>query len=88
MGHGYRVETRIVLWRGEDVLKVPLTALFRDGADWALFVEEDGRARRRPVELGQSNGLDAEITAGIDAGARVVLHPSDRVIDGVRLGER
>ncbi len=88
LGHGYRVETRVVLWQGEDVLKVPLTALFRNGADWALFVEEDGRARRREVELGQSNGLEAQIIKGISAGDRVVLHPSDRVVEGVRLSER
>jgi HlyD family secretion protein len=31
LGHGYRVEVRVVLWEGSDVLKVPLTALFRDG---------------------------------------------------------
>lgn len=88
LGHGYRVETRIVLWRGEDVLKVPLTSLFRERGNWSLFVEEDGHARRRRVELGQSNGLEAEIIGGIQAGDRVVLHPSDRVVDGVRLGPR
>lgn len=88
LGHGYRVETRIVLWQGEDVLKVPLTALFRDGEDWALFVEEGGRARRRHVELGHSNGLEAEITSGVSDGERVVLHPSDRIVEGVRLTAR
>jgi HlyD family secretion protein len=88
LGHGYRVEARIVLWRGENVVKVPLTALFRDGGDWALFVEEDGRARRRAVELGHSNGLEAEIAGGVEAGARVILNPSDRIADGVRLRER
>jgi len=88
LGHGYRVEVRIVLWRGQDVLKVPLTALFRDGADWAVFADEDGRARRRSVTLGHSNGLDAEIAAGLTAGERVVVHPSDRVVEGVHLRPR
>lgn len=88
LGHGYRVETRIVLWRDDDVFKVPLTALFRDGTNWALFVEEDGRARRRIVELGQSNGLEAQIATGLTIGERVVLHPSDRVVDGVLIEAR
>lgn len=88
LGHGYQVETRIVLWRGENVLKVPLTTLFRDGAAWALFVEESGRARRREVVPGQSNGFEAQMIEGIRAGERVVLHPSNRVVEGVRLGAR
>jgi HlyD family secretion protein len=88
LGHGYRVEARVVLWRGEDVLKVPLTAMFRDGAEWAVFVEENGRARRRSIEPGHNNGIEAEIAGGLSAGERVVLHPSDRIVDGVRLTER
>ena len=88
LGHGYQVETRVVLWESEDALAVPLTALFRDGDRWALFVEEDGRAILRHVETGQKNGVVAEIREGIEAGESVVLHPSDRVSDGVRIKSR
>lgn len=88
LGHGYRVEARIVLWEGEDVLKVPLNALFRDGDAWAVFVETEGRAMKRRVEPGRQNGLHSEIRAGLQADERIVLHPSDRVVDGVRLTAR
>jgi HlyD family secretion protein len=96
LGHGYRVETRIVLWRGEDVVKLPLTALFRprarDGSEadpgWAVFVEEGGRARLRAVTRGHANGLEVEVASGVEPGQRVVLHPSDRVADRVRITER
>jgi HlyD family secretion protein len=88
LGHGYRVEPRIVLWESDDVLKVPLPALFRDGADWAVFADHDGRAKLQHVDLGHDNGVEAQITAGLDAGDRVVLHPSARVTDGVRIVAR
>ena len=88
LGHGYQVETRVVLWDSDDVLAVPLTALFRDGEQWAMFVEEGGRAVLRHVEVGQKNGVFAEIREGIEAGETVVLHPSDRVSDGVRIASR
>jgi len=88
LGHGYRVEVRIVLWEGAEVLKVPLTALFRDGIQWALFVAEAGRARRRHVELGHRNDLETEITRGVEAGAQVVLHPSDRIADDTLIAPR
>ncbi len=56
LGHGYRVEPRIVLWESSDVLRVPLSALFRQGDKWAVFVEQGGRAELREVEIGQGNG--------------------------------
>jgi HlyD family secretion protein len=88
LGHGYRVEPRIVLWEADDVLKIPLPALFRDGERWAVFVDDGGRARLRHVELGRDNGLEAEVVKGLEAGQRVVLHPGDRVSDGVRVVAR
>ena len=88
LGHGYRVEPRIVLWESNDVLRVPLSALFRQGDKWAVFVDRDGRAELREVEIGQGNGLEAELRAGLEAGERVVLHPGDRVSPGARLAQR
>lgn len=85
LAHGYQVDARIVLAERQDVIKVPLTALFRDGPDWAVFVADRGRARLRQVVLGESTRSEAEISAGIDAGEYVVLHPSDRIADGVRI---
>lgn len=88
LGHGYRVEPRIVLWESPDVLRVPLSALFRQGDKWAVFVARDRRAELRVVAIGQDDGLQAEVRAGLEAGERVVLHPADRVSPGVRLAER
>jgi len=88
MGDGYRVEARVVVWRGEDVLRVPVTALFRDGDEWRVFVVEGRRARLREVALGHRGAGSAEVTAGIEPGERVVLFPSDRLRDGARVRVR
>ena len=88
LGHGYQVTVRVVLWEGSDVRKLPLTALFRHGDQWAVFVEQDGRARLRVIELGQRTGLEAEVIEGVEPGERVVLSPSDRISDGVRIRAR
>ena len=88
LGHGYRVETRIIVWKGANVLKTPLGALFRRGDAWAAFVEENGRARLRPVEVGRTNGREAQVLDGLREGERVILHPSDRVKNGVRIVAR
>ena len=88
LGHGYQLEVRIVLWEGDNVLRVPLSALFREGSDWAVFVEREGRAEKRLVKPGRQNGLESEILEGLEAGERIVLYPSDRVVEGVGLAAR
>jgi HlyD family secretion protein len=88
LGHGFRVEPRIELWSAPDVLKVPLSALFREGQDWKVFREEGGRAVAVPVDVGHDNGLEAEIRKGLEAGQRVVVHPSERVVAGGRITQR
>ena len=88
LGDAYRVEVRVVVWQEDDVLKVPVGALFRLGNDWAAFVVEDDRARLRIVELGQRNNEDGEIDGGLEAGQAVVLHPPDTLTDGARLTPR
>jgi HlyD family secretion protein len=84
LGDAYRVEARVVLW-SDDVLKVPVSAVFRRGDNWSVFVVEGRRARRRDVELGHRGQLEVEILAGVKAGERVVRHPSNEVEDGRRV---
>ena len=88
LGHGFRVEARIVLWENEAALQLPLTALFRDGGKWAVFAMEDGRARLRHISVGRRNHLAAEIEGGLKEGEQVVGHPGDRISDGARVEAR
>jgi HlyD family secretion protein len=85
LGDGWRVEARITTWRGADVVTVPVSALFRDGEQWAVYVVEAGRARLRHVEIGHRNDDAAEVRGGLTEGQRVILHPSERVSDGTRV---
>lgn len=88
LGHGYRVQARIILAEQKDVLKVPHAALFRDGDRWAVFVMEDGTARLRHVELGLQNAIEAEVVDGLSEGEPVVMQPGDRVSEGALLRQR
>ena len=88
LGHGYRVIARVVIWHSDDVLQVPLGALFREGDNWAVFVVADGRAERRLVTIGERNLHAARVLEGLKVGDQVVLHPSDRVHDGVKITPR
>lgn len=88
LGHGFRVETRIVLWESDNALKVPLSALFRVGERWAVFTTTKDRARRRFVTIRRRNDLEAEVTGGVNEGERVVVHPTERIEGGVRVVQR
>jgi HlyD family secretion protein len=88
LGHGFRVEPQIVLWESDDVLRIPLSALYREGDEWRVFREDAGRAVATPVRIGHTNGLEAEVLAGLEPGQRIVVHPGDRVADGARISAR
>lgn len=85
LGDGYRVEVAITIWAADDVLTVPVSAVFRRGDAWAVYLDQGGHAKLTPVEVGRRNQDRAQILSGLDAGARIILHPSDRVTDGVEL---
>jgi HlyD family secretion protein len=88
LADGFRVELRVVLWEGEEVLQVPTGSLFRNDDDWVVFAVEGGRARLRKVEIGRQGGLVAEVLSGLEEGDRVILHPGDSVVDGLRVDSR
>jgi HlyD family secretion protein len=85
LGDGYRVEGRIVVWQADNVLQVPVSALFRRGSSWSLFVVENGVARLCDVEIGQRTPFEAEVRSGLEEGAEVITHPSNQIQDGMRV---
>lgn len=88
LGDGYRVKAQIVTHQKLDALQIPASAVFRRDSGWAVFRVEGGLARLSPVQIGLSTQRRVEITEGLEPGARVVLHPSDRIHDGVKVKVR
>jgi HlyD family secretion protein len=85
LSDGYRVEAHIVVWDAADVLQIPGSAVFRHDSGWATFRVVAERAVLTPLEIGERTPSSVEVKRGLRAGDRVVLHPSDRVGDGVRV---
>jgi HlyD family secretion protein len=88
LGHGFRVETQIVVWQAEDTLIVPSSALFRSRNAWAVFVVVDGTAQLRAIQIGPNNGIIAQVTDGLTESDRVILYPSSGLSDGMSVAER
>lgn len=88
LGHGFSVFLRVVEWESDSALQVPLGALFRVGDGWAVFVLDGNVARERAITLGQRGARMAEVLEGLEAGERIITHPSDAVADGVTVVDR
>ena len=88
MGDAYQLDTRITVFTRDDATIIPSGALFRVGESWNVYVLSDGRAQRRAVELLRGSGRLAAVTAGIQPGDQVIVYPSDRITDGVRVQSR
>jgi HlyD family secretion protein len=88
LGHGFRVNVRVVVWEDGNALTAPSSALFRDDGEWAAFTVEKGRARKRTITVGRNNGVQAQILDGLADGATVIEYPGDRLKDGALVGER
>lgn len=83
LGADYRVRVKIFTDSRSDVLKVPLSAVFRapDGGR-RVFTVRDGIAHLIPVEVGLINDAEVEILEGIQAGEQVILTPETSLEDG------
>lgn len=88
LGHGYRVDVAVEVWSSDDVLKSPMTAIFKQDQAWSVYRVERGRARLRRIKLGQMNGREAQVLSGLEAGDWLIEHPSSRIEDGVRVKQR
>jgi len=98
LGDGYRVVARVLTREAEDATLVPVSALFplpADGAAaagaepaaprMAVFVVQEGRARRVPVVLEARGATHAWVKEGLQAGAQVVVYPPATLADGARV---
>ncbi len=88
LGHGFRVRADIVIWDGDQVLRLPMSTVFKSADGWSVYRVEGGRAKLRPVQLGQMNGQLAEVKAGVSDGDVLVQHPSSSLFDGAKVKAR
>lgn len=96
LGDRYRLETKTVIWSGENVLVIPLSALFRCEPDnnqvisntWCTFVVQNNKAQKREIEVSQRNNFEAVIETGLKEKEQVILHPNEQIKSGIRVKNR
>ncbi len=85
LGDGYRVIAHVILWKEQNVLRVPSNAITIDGADTTIVEVVDDKAYRRTVHIVKQTRDYAHIVEGIAEGARIVLNPPATLKTGTRV---
>ena len=66
-----------------DAVLLPVGAIIHEGsAGFILTIDGEGRARRRKVDVGITNGADAEILSGLSKGEMVIVRGQETLPDG------
>lgn len=74
---GMRASAAVLVGRFEQVLTLPVEAVFYEGSTPVCYVWRNNRSESRVVELGPGDGRDVIIESGLEAGERVLLsHPA------------
>ncbi|MGI9265022.1 MAG: efflux RND transporter periplasmic adaptor subunit [Gammaproteobacteria bacterium] len=66
----------------EDALLVPAEAVLAEDSSSAVYVVEDGVARRRPISIGLSSDAGIEVLSGLDGTESVIVVGQTSVKDG------
>lgn len=85
VGSTFHVDLIFKVRETSNALKVPVGALFRDGSSWAVYINQDGRARKTDVVIEGLGAQEASIKSGLKEGQLVLVYPGDLVKDGSRI---
>ncbi|MBL3825367.1 MULTISPECIES: efflux RND transporter periplasmic adaptor subunit [unclassified Marinobacter] len=88
LGDGYRVDAEFLLWRSDNVLQVPESAIFVSDGQHQVFRVVDNRAVLTNVSVGRTNGFHTVIQDGLGEADRVVRHPDRQLEDGSQIRVR
>jgi len=85
LGDGYRVDAEFLLWRSDNVLQVPESAIFVTDGQHQVFRVVDDIAVLTDVSVGRTNGFHTVIQEGLTEADNVVRHPDRQLEDGSRI---
>lgn len=68
-----RAEARIVLGNVDDVIAVPIQAVFQEGRSSYVYCPKGSKFARTEVKVGRRSSTFAQIVSGLDAGDTVLL---------------
>jgi HlyD family secretion protein len=88
LGDAFRIEAEIIIDSAENVLVVPLSALFRQNQQWSVYKIVDDVTQLQKVEIGKRNDRYAEIKNGLQENDEIVLYPGNKISDNIKISRK
>jgi multidrug efflux pump subunit AcrA (membrane-fusion protein) len=86
LGVGFSVDVRFIMYREDQKIAVPKTALYKDGGRDMLWVLRDGKAAAIEVSLGMELRTETVVEAGLASGDAVVTDANNAALkQGARI---
>jgi len=79
---GMFAQVQVVAAQKPDAVLVPKEAIVQQAGNQIVFVNDNGRATARPVQLGMTDDKSAEILSGVATGEQVVVVGQNGLRDG------
>lgn len=79
---GMIARVRLVRRKFEDAIAVPLFSVIRRADGYHVFVEQDGQAVQRDIELGVYDFSKVQVTEGLEPGDRLIIRGQRNLVAG------
>ncbi len=79
---GVTASVRIITYQNPSALVIERKDILREGENAFVYVVQEKTAKKHPVTLGRPQGLDVEITAGLDVGTQLITEGRMLIEDG------
>lgn len=79
---GMLVNARISIDKKNDVLVLPVEAVVKEKANSFVFIFNDGKAKKTPIEVGFNDGTNVEIVAGMNPADLAIVPGQQALRDG------
>ncbi|MBB6218582.1 HlyD family secretion protein [Anaerosolibacter carboniphilus] len=82
---GYEVDIKVITQRKNNVIMVPVSAVFDYQGKSCVFVVESGKAVLRTIQKGIQDELFVEIVDGLKEGELVLSEPDNSIREGMKI---
>ena len=79
---GMLVNARIGIDKKSDVLVIPVEALIKEKTNSFVYIFNDGKAKKAPVQVGFNDGTNVEIVAGVNPADLAIVPGQQALRDG------
>jgi membrane fusion protein (multidrug efflux system) len=82
---GMFAQVQVIAAQKPDAILVPREAVIQQGTQPVVFVNNNGKAAQRPIQIGMSDNTSIEVVSGLAPGEQVVVVGQNGLRDGAAI---